>query len=69
LLQQFAQVRFNTHVRQHSAENDLANSALAQLQYEIIGLRAPDAMGCDYDRFAILDVRLEAIELIGAGAC
>ena len=31
LLDQLAQVRFDTHVRQHSAKNDFADPAFAQL--------------------------------------
>jgi len=31
LLQQFAQVRFDAHVGQHSAKNDLADLAFAEL--------------------------------------
>ena len=38
LLEQIAEVRFDTHVRQHPAENDFADTALAQLQDEIVGL-------------------------------
>src|SRR5712675_1273193 len=67
LLQQFAQVRFNAHVGQHSAENDLADPAFAQLQHEIVGLRPPDAMRCGYDRFAVLDIRLETLQPVSAG--
>lgn len=42
LLQQIAQVRFDAHVCQHSTEDDLADAALAELQHEIVRLRAKD---------------------------
>ena len=39
LLEQVAQVRLYAHVRQHPTEDDFADTALAQLQCEIVGLR------------------------------
>ena len=50
LLQQIAQVSFDTHVRQHPAEDDLADAALAQLQDEVVGLRTKHPVGTDNDR-------------------
>jgi hypothetical protein len=49
LLEQIAQVSFDTHVRQHPAEDDFADTAFAQLQDEIISLRTKYPVGTDND--------------------
>src|SRR5581483_7663199 len=65
LLEQFAQMRFDTHVRQHPAQDDPADTALAQLQYEIVCLRTKYSVRADYDGLAVIDVRLESLEPVG----
>ena len=40
LFQQLAQMVFDAHVRQHAAEDHLTDAALAQLENEVVGLRA-----------------------------
>jgi hypothetical protein len=40
LLDEFAQMGLDPHVRQHAAENYLAYAAFAQLEDQVIGLRA-----------------------------
>jgi hypothetical protein len=40
-------VRFDTHVRQHPAEDDLADAPLAQLQDQVVGLRTKYLVGTD----------------------
>jgi hypothetical protein len=60
LLEQITQVRFGTHVRQHTAENDFADAAFAQLQNEVIGLRTKYPVRTDTDRLAVINVRFEA---------
>ena len=67
LLEQFAQVRFDAHVGEHSAKNDLADLTFAELENEIVCLRSEDAMRRDYDGFSVLDVGLKALEPVGAG--
>ena len=52
---------FDAHVRQHAAEDHLTDAALAQLQNEVVGLRAEDFVWTDDDRLAVLDIGLEAI--------
>ena len=47
LLEELAQMRFHADVRQHPAEDDLADPPLAQLQDQIVGLRAPDLVRTD----------------------
>src|SRR5437867_3231162 len=42
------------------------NTALAQLQHEVVGLRTPDLVRTDDDRLPILDVGLEALEPVSA---
>jgi len=66
LLEQIAQVRFDTHVRQHPAENDFADTALAQLQDKVVGLRAKHPAGTGNNSLAVIDERLEALEPVGA---
>ena len=67
LLEQFAQVRFDAHVGEHSAKNDLADLAFSELENEVVGLRSPDAMRRHDDGFAVLDVGFKALEPVGAG--
>jgi hypothetical protein len=66
LLQQIAQVRFYAHVRQHSTEDDLADAALAELQYQVVRLRAKDPTRTHNDGLAVFDVGLEALEPVGS---
>jgi hypothetical protein len=66
LLEEITQVRFDTHVRQHSAENDFVDAAFAQLENEVIGLRTKYSVRTDNDGFAVLDIRLKAVEPVGA---
>src|SRR5215467_16398099 len=68
LLEQVAQMRFDTDVGQHPSENDLADAALAQLQHEVVGLRTPDLVRTDDDRFPILDVGFESLEPVRPGS-
>ena len=65
LLEQIAQVRFDTHVCQHPAEDDLADAALAQLQDEVVCLRSPYPVGTNHDGLSVLDVGLEALQPVG----
>ena len=59
LLEQVAQMGFYAHIGEHATEHDLAHVAFAQLEYEIVCLRAKDLVRTDYDGFAIVDERLE----------
>ena len=61
LFQQLAQMGFDTHVCQHAAEDHLTDAAFAQLQNEVVGLRAEDFVRADDNRLAVLDIGLEAI--------
>jgi hypothetical protein len=45
LLDVIAQVGFDAHVRQHPAQDDLADAPLAQLQGEVVRLGTPYPMG------------------------
>ena len=55
-------MRLHTYVRQHPTEDDLADSPLAQLQNQIVGLRPPYLVRTDDDRLPIIDVRFETIQ-------
>src|SRR5262249_20058458 len=66
LFEQIPQVRFHAHVRQHPAENDFANAALAELQDEVVGLRTKHPMGTDNNSLAVIDEGLEPLEPVGA---
>src|SRR5439155_1877350 len=66
LLEQITQVSFDTHVCQHPAEDDLADAVLAQLQDEVVGLRTKHPVRANNDGFAVINVRLKAIEPVGA---
>ena len=68
LLQQFPQMRFDAHVGQHSAENDLADPPFAQLENEVIGLWPPYAVRRNDDGFAVFDVRLESLQPVCPGS-
>src|SRR5262245_27967080 len=68
LFQQIAQVRFDTHVRQHSAEDDLADAALAEMQHEVVHLRIKDPVRTQNEALAVFNVGLEALEPGGSGA-
>jgi hypothetical protein len=67
LLEQFAQVRFDAHVGEHSAKNYLADLAFSELENEVVGLRSPHAMRSHDDGLAVLDVGFEALEPVRAG--
>src|SRR5215510_920422 len=67
LLEQFAQVRFDAHVGQHSAKNYLADLALAELQNEVVGLWPEHAVRRDHDSFAVLDIGPETLQPVGTG--
>ena len=60
-------MRFDAHVGQHSAKNDLVDLPLVQLKNEVVGLRAPDLMRRDDDSFAVLDVWFKRLQPISAG--
>ena len=61
-------LRLPTHIRQHSdSEDDLGDTALTQLEDEVVGLRTPDPMRTDDDRFPILDLGLETLEPVRPG--
>src|SRR5215831_8327662 len=62
LLKELAQMRLDAYVRQHAAEDDLADPALAQLQDQIVGLRPEHLVRADDDGLPVFDVRLEAVE-------
>src|SRR5262249_36056866 len=66
LFEQISEMRFHAHVRQHPTEDDLADAAFAQLQNQIVGLRAKYPVWTDNDRLAVFNVRLEALEPVGA---
>jgi hypothetical protein len=66
LFDKIAQMGLYAHVRQHAAQDDLADPAFAQLQDQIIGLRSPYFVRADDDRLSIFDVGLEALEPVGA---
>jgi len=52
LLDQFADVRFDAHVRKHPADNHLPDPTLAQLQDEVIGLGPIYLVRTDHDGLA-----------------
>src|SRR5882762_7192075 len=64
LLEQLAQVRFDAHVGEHTAKNDLA---FAELENEVVGLWPPHPVRCGYDGFAILDVGLKTLQPVCTG--
>src|SRR6516225_6475084 len=64
LLDKLAQMRLDAHVRQHAAEDDPIDPALAQLQDQIVGLRAEHLMRTDNYCLPVVDVGLEAIQPI-----
>src|SRR5215510_16542178 len=66
LFEQVAQVRFDTHVRQHPAEDDLAHATLAQLQHQVVGLRPKHPVRASNDRLPVLYIRLETLEPVSA---
>src|SRR5216683_552246 len=57
-----AQMGLNAHVCQHAAEEDLTHPPFAQLQDEIVGLRAPNLVRADDDRSSVFNVGLEAVQ-------
>src|SRR5215831_19619813 len=65
LFEQVTQVRFDTHVRQHPAEDDLAHATLSQLQHQVVGLRPKHPVRASNDRLSVLYVRLETLEPVG----
>jgi hypothetical protein len=54
-LQKLAQMGLDAHVRQHAAQNDFADSALAQLQDEIIGLWPEHFVRADDNGFSVFN--------------
>src|SRR5215831_1890947 len=59
-------MRFDTDVRQHAAQDDLADTTLAELQHQVISLRTPNFVGTHHDRLAVFDIGLEALEPVRA---
>src|SRR5262245_45219354 len=59
-------MRFDTHVGEHAAENDLADLAFTQLENKVVGLWPKHAMRRDDDCLAVFDVRLKPIEPVRA---
>src|SRR5258708_5590107 len=66
LFQEIAQMGFDAYIRQHAAEDDLAEFALAQLQDQIVGLRPPYFVWTADDRLSIFDIRLEPVQPVRA---
>src|SRR5215469_3882768 len=62
LFEKLAQMGFDADVRQHAAKDDFSDAPFAQLQDQIVGLRAPHFMRADDDRPSVFNVGLEAIE-------
>src|SRR5262249_33812812 len=62
LFQQLSQMGFDTHVGQHSAEDDPADPPFAWLQNEVIRLWPKYPMRRYYDGFAVFDVRLKTLQ-------
>src|SRR5215469_18824678 len=69
LLDKLAQMRLYAHIRQHAAEDDLVDPALAELQNQIVGLRPEHLMWTGDDCLSVFDVRLKAIQPIRARVC
>ena len=63
LLEQLAQMGFEAHVRQHAAEDDLADASLAQLQNQIVRLRSPYLVRADDDTDRIVNTTEENIDI------
>src|SRR5262245_42296389 len=68
LLEQFAQMRFDAHIGEHSTENDLADLAFAELENEVVGLWPKHAMRRDDNSLAVFDVRLKPLQPVRAGS-
>src|SRR5580704_5449836 len=52
LFDQFAQMRFDAHIGEHSAKDYFTDSTLAQLKYEVVCFWSPHAMWRDHDGLA-----------------
>ncbi len=52
----------------HASQYHPSHSSLAQLNDEIVGLRSEDLVRTHNNRLAIIDVRLELVEPVSAGA-
>src|SRR5262245_11162185 len=59
-------MRFDAHVGQHSAKNDLVDLPLAELQNQVVSFWAPYLVRRDHDSFAVLDVGLKTLQPISA---
>jgi hypothetical protein len=68
LLEQFAQMRFDAHVGEHPTKNDIADLAFAELKNKVIGLWPEHAMRRNDDGSAIVDLGLETLQQVSAGA-
>ena len=64
MLEQFAHASLDTEVRRHPRQDDLAYLALAELQDNVVVLRAIDFMGAGYDGFAVVNQWLVTFEPI-----
>ena len=60
-------MRLGAEVGGHTGQDDLVDTALAQLQHQVVGFRAIDLVRTGDDRLAILDVGLVLLQPIGAG--
>src|SRR5205085_2377176 len=63
--EQLAQVALDAEVGQHPRQGHLVDAALAELQDEVVGLRAPHLVGTDHHRLAVLNEGLVAVEPVG----
>ncbi len=64
-LEQFAHVGFDTEIRRHSRQDDLADVALAELQHQIVVLGAIDLVWAGHDGLAVLDEWFVPLEPVG----
>src|SRR5947209_7778089 len=67
VFEEVPEVRFDAHVRQHPAEDDLGDCPLAELQDEVVAMWTPDLVRAGNDCVSVVDVRFEFVEPIGAG--
>jgi hypothetical protein len=68
LFQQLAQVGFDAEIRAHTRQDDALDSALAQLQHQVVALWAVDFVRTRDDGLPVFDVLLVAGQPIGAGS-
>ena len=57
---------FNTKVSRHASQDDLADVALAELQDEVVVLRAIDLVGVDHNSLAVLNEGFVTLEPVGS---